>query len=103
MRYMKIPRRKNISYNILALLIGLVVFGIIGEMGIRIVYPKGVPEIYPAMFQIDEVTGYSLKPNYSGVHRHRDFIMTYTTDSSGFRDTEYAIKKSPGVYRILVL
>jgi hypothetical protein len=96
-------RWKNILFNLTALVMGLVLFGVAGEIVTRIIYPKGIPEVYPAMFENDPNTGYRLKTNYTGVHRHHDFIATYTMNSSGFRDVNHPIKKEPGVYRILVL
>ncbi len=94
---------KNIFFNLFVFIIGLALFGVAGEVVIRIIYPKGIPEVYPAMFENDPNTGYRLKANYTGIHQHRDFVVTYATNSSGFRDVNHSVKKEPGVYRILVL
>jgi len=55
------------------------------------------------MFEPDPDRGYRLKPGFQGKHIHRDFEITYSINSLGFRDINFPVKKEPGVYRILVL
>lgn len=98
-----VTRSKNILFNMIALLLGILVFWILGEIGIRIIYPRAIPEVYPAMYMNDPYTGYRLKPNFTGVHRHRDFTVTYSINSSGMRDYNHPIHKPQGTYRIMVL
>ena len=97
------PRWKNLLFNIIALCIGLIIFGILGEIITRIIYSKGIPEVLPAMFMNEKVTGYRLKPNFTGAHTHRDFRVIYSMDSLGYRDYDHPLHKPAGTFRILVL
>ncbi|MCM8761449.1 MAG: SGNH/GDSL hydrolase family protein [Candidatus Omnitrophica bacterium] len=92
---------------ILAMVIGLVFTFFLSELIVRILWARQIIKMdnlgvitYEFMRErSDPDLTYELKPNLD----YRDKEYHIVTNSDGFRDKEYAVKKAPGVKRILVL
>jgi len=57
---------KSYLYNLLALVLGISLALLVGEILTRIVYPKGIKQRYPPMFEPDPDRGYRLKTGIPG-------------------------------------
>jgi len=82
------------------LLVSLVLSVFFAEAAIRIWNP---PIATPRMVQIHRASpifGWELVPGASGIGK---FGESYKINSVGFRNTENALKKTPGTYRIMVI
>jgi len=98
----KEKKKKEIKKSILLFLGVILVFFLIFEIGLRILnYPTyGFQE---GFFQADEIIGYRLSPNYSGVQSSYHRLVEINTNSKGLRDfREYTYEKGDK-QRILVL
>ena len=85
--------------NFVALLIGIVIAFVMGEVACRYFLPiTGVRYLY------DRDTGTILDPDQTMRWTNRlDYDNWVKTNSAGFQDVEHAVEKPPGVFRVAVL
>jgi hypothetical protein len=95
-------RRKERTFILLSLLIGLLLALGAAEIILRIVFPQfgyGYPR---GQFLPDADVGYRYKPNFTGGYlTKQEFSTSVWTNSLGFRDREREMAKAPDTYRIL--
>lgn len=82
--------------RVTAVLIGLFLFFVIGEVGYR-----GYIYIFKPLHRPSEIPGLLWEPT-PGADVAEEGVR-YTINSKGLRDYEYSIKKTEGVYRIAVI
>jgi len=99
----KVKQLKETKRNILLLLLTLLFCFLIFEFALRIFsYP--VYGFQKGAFVSDDILGYKLSSNYSGVQSIYGRTAEINTNSKGMRDfREYNYAKENGKYRILIL
>ena len=89
------PRR--ILAKLLLVLVGFLFGAIVAEIALRIVGYS-----YPEFYALDQVRGYSLRPNAEGWYR-KEGEAYIRINSDGLRDREHSITKPLNTVRIAVL
>jgi len=100
-------RLRNGLLNFSLILVGIIIFFIILEIGLALNIPfldyettniikQGEYLYYPEI-------GTHLFSNRVAKHTSPEYSVVYSTNSIGFRDREHAIKKNSNVFRIVVL
>lgn len=93
-----ISRSKKISFWLLLVIFCLAVFFVLAEIFLRLAHLPGV-EYNNAKY--DSLVGYALYPDSTVIYRNaRGDFAARQVNSFGFLDTEHAIEKKDGVYRI---
>ena len=98
---------RNGLLNLSLILVGIIIFFIILEIGLALNVPflgyeqsnvieRGEYLYYPEV-------GLGAYSNRVAEHSSPEYSVTYSTNSIGFRDREHTIKKSSNVFRIVVL
>jgi hypothetical protein len=72
-----------------------------GEIFTRILLPQNV-DSQMNIFKLDDVIGFTYKPNVTTYEKGREYNALYKINSIGLRDREYGPKRS-GVFRVLLL
>lgn len=86
--------------NLLLFVVFTVIAAIFAEVVLRIVLPSPLVWKYPQeQYQYDAEIGHWLEPDQQAYTHDK----SVSTNSTGLRDSEYAIGASPEVYRILAL
>jgi lysophospholipase L1-like esterase len=91
-------------FRAIALLLGVTVSIIALEGLCRVFKPVylGPPDYFSNFFIADAELGHKMAPNFKGLYQ-QDYELTYTTNSFGLRDREFAPDPPPGVVRILAV
>ncbi len=79
----------------------LLILGIL-EVGVRLFFPH---PYYADIIYPDEKVGYKLKPDAHtrATNRFAEYDTAIDSNQEGFRDKDYPLEKTPGVYRIAVI
>ena len=93
---------KNCIQITLTLLISISLSFLFAEFVVRIVIPQDVNSLLN-IYQSDPDLKFEFQPNASGSLVTRDFNVEFVTNSHGFRDKEYEIRKTPETCRILIV
>ena len=99
---------KRLIVNILVLCISCVVALVLVEVGLRIFSPDKGGELIVITFskdfaKKDNVLGFKGIPFAQGTSYNCETNVAYKHNSRGWRDTEHAVEKKPGIYRVLML
>lgn len=89
---------RQIFLNIIAIVIGCLIFFVILEVVVRVAKLEG--EVF---ITLDPCVGHINKPRISGTHVFADSKNFVEFNSRGFHDAEHLIEPKEGVKRILVL
>ncbi len=93
---------KNLMYNILLILLGVLVGLLLAEGWVRVFFPHpsyGAPQ---GLYRLNENRDYDLTPNFKGIFRSSEFYSHISTNSHGLRDREYE-SKNKDAFRIMVI
>ena len=93
----KRSRAKRLFGKLLLVLMGFLFGGIVAEISLRVAGYS-----YPEFYRLDQMRGYSLRPNASGWYR-KEGEAYISINSDGLRDEEHAQTKPPDTIRIAVL
>ena len=97
-------RGRQWLFRVIALLLGVTLSLAALEGLCRVFKPVylGPPDYFSNFFVADAEFGHKMAPNFNGLYR-QDYELTYTTNSLGLRDREFAPTPTPGVMRILAV
>lgn len=100
----------NLFKNILLFLVSILVSLVVADGLARLFYsiPPATMDTFNVIngdyYRADDELGWLPNPNVDGIHnRSGSFESTFTTNSLGLRDREYALEKPEGVSRIVVV
>jgi len=97
-------RKKDIAKNLFLLFSSVLVIYVGAELYFRIFDPH--PDIrtnHGQLFEKDNILGWRLIPGTCGDYRTWEYQTHVCTNSAGFRDREYPVKRVSGIKRIVVL
>ncbi len=94
--------KSHTIFSLLSILIGILFALVLVELALSIYLPRLQRDsMDPGLIQYHALLGWTLAPDWEGVHRHHDYEATYSTNRAGFRNQDST--PAPATHRVAVL